>query len=65
MTQNTSPEAILEMDRLQKEIAGYIGGIEQNSLLFEYVQKDTGKTRLDLITVNPRHRQSFLFHSTE
>ncbi|MTI26410.1 hypothetical protein E1163_15740 [Fulvivirga kasyanovii] len=30
--------------------------------MFEYGNTD-GKIKLDLITINPRHNQSFLFHS--
>lgn len=44
---------------LQREIEQHLGlGPEQ--LRFEFRQSD-GQTRLDLITVNPRHEQSFLF----
>ena len=37
-------------------------GMNSSTLLFEYRELE-GRTRLDLITVNPRHSQSFLFHS--
>ncbi|TPE42886.1 hypothetical protein [Pontibacter mangrovi] len=47
--------------RIQKQIEHHLG-ISGSSLLFEFRQLDN-KTRLDLITVNPRHQQSFLFHS--
>lgn len=46
---------------IQKQIENHLG-ISGNSLLFEFRQADS-KMRLDLITVNPRHNQSFLFHS--
>ena len=46
---------------LQKEIEDYLG-IKEGTLVFEY-QSVEGTIKLDLITVNPRHNQSFLFHS--
>lgn len=46
---------------LQKEIENYLG-IKEGTLVFEY-QSVEGTIKLDLITVNPRHNQSFLFHS--
>lgn len=55
----------LETARLQKEIGDYIG-MGQDSLVFNFEQSSDGKsTKLFLITVNPRHNQSFLFESTE
>jgi hypothetical protein len=54
----------VEIARLQKEITKYIGGLSPESLIFDYHQLD-GKLKLDIITVNPIHRQSFLFHSVE
>ena len=42
------------------ELEKIVAGMEAGQLLFEYRQLD-GQTRLDLITVNPRHQQSFLF----
>lgn len=51
----------VESARIQKQIEHHLG-ISGSSLLFEFRQLDN-KTRLDLITVNPRHQQSFLFHS--
>ena len=50
----------VESARIQKQIENHLG-ISGNSLLFEFRQIDN-KLRLDLITVNPRHQQSFLFH---
>ncbi|MFN6116966.1 MAG: hypothetical protein ACK46G_11500 [Flavobacteriales bacterium] len=53
----------LEIARLQKEIGGYIG-MGPDSLMFNYDEE--GKhTKLRVITLNPRHNQSFLFHTTE
>ncbi|SFQ04432.1 hypothetical protein [Hymenobacter arizonensis] len=48
-----------EVARLQREIEQHLG-MEPGNLRFEYRQLE-GQTRLDLITVNPRHHQSFLF----
>ena len=50
-----------EIVRLQDQIMNYLG-MNSATLLFEYREIERG-TRLDLITVNPRHSQSFLFHS--
>lgn len=50
-----------EIVRLQDQIMHYLG-MNSATLLFEYREIE-GRTRLDLITVNPRHSQSFLFHS--
>jgi hypothetical protein len=50
-----------EIVRLQDQIMNYLG-MNSSTLLFEYRELE-GRTRLDLITVNPRHSQSFLFHS--
>lgn len=50
----------LEIAKLQKEIESYLslGSIQ---MIFDY--RETGQgIRLDVITVNPRHNQSFLFH---
>ncbi|MFT2009519.1 hypothetical protein ACMA1I_12645 [Pontibacter sp. 13R65] len=51
----------LKSVRLQKQIENHLG-MSGGNLLFEFRQIDN-KTRLDLITVNPRHNQSFLLHS--
>lgn len=48
-----------EAARLQLEIEHYLG-LEPAQLQFDFRPID-GLTRLDLITVNPRHQQSFLF----
>jgi hypothetical protein len=53
----------IEIANLQAEIGKYIG-MGTHSLVFNF--DDQGpKTSLHLITVNPRHNQSFLFHTTE
>lgn len=51
----------VESARIQKQIENHLG-LSGDSLLFEFRQLDN-KVRLDLITVNPRHHQSFLFHT--
>ena len=51
----------VEQAKIQKEIEEHLG-LEKDTLVFEYSQID-GKARLNLITLNPRHHQSFLFHS--
>jgi hypothetical protein len=53
----------LEIARLQKEIGGYIG-MGQDSLMFNFEEGEK-RTKLYLITLNPRHNQSFLFQATE
>ena len=47
---------------MQQEIQRHLA-LDTDSLVFEFGQFE-GKARLDLITINPRHNQSFLFHST-
>lgn len=51
----------VETARIQQKILDYLG-LRASDLMFEYSQIDR-KTKLDLITMNPRHNQSFLFHS--
>jgi hypothetical protein len=51
----------VELARIQKEIQTHLG-LSSNSLVFNYSMMD-GKVKIDLITINPRHNQSFLFHS--
>ncbi|MDX1627234.1 MAG: hypothetical protein R3345_00970 [Fulvivirga sp.] len=58
---DTTQDVHVEAARLQKEIKSHLG-LRSNSLMFEYSNID-GKVKLDLITINPRHNQSFLFHS--
>ena len=48
-----------DVARLEREIRQYLG-LEPAHLQFEFRELE-GQTRLDLITVNPRHQQSFLF----
>src|SRR4051812_47766351 len=60
MTETIS-EMHVEAARIQQEIKDYLG-LRSSDLVFEYNNMD-GKVKLDLITVNPRHNQAFLFHS--
>ncbi len=57
----TSADIHIESARVQKEITSYLG-LNSSELVFEFGTQD-GKVKLDLITINPRHNQSFLFHS--
>ncbi len=52
----------LELARLQKEIGSYIG-LGKDSLVFSFAPKGK-RTQLHVITLNPKHNQSFLFHAT-
>lgn len=51
----------VEAARIQEEIKIYLG-LRSSDLVFEYSNLE-GRVKLDLITVNPRHNQAFLFHS--
>ena len=53
----------IEIAQLQAEIGEYIG-LGQNSLIFNF-EEHANLVNLHLITVNPRHNQSFLFHSCD
>lgn len=53
----------IEIANLQSEIGKYIG-MGSNSLIFNF-EENGRQIVLRLITVNPRHNQSFLFHTTE
>ena len=57
----TSSEKHIEAARIQQEVKDYLG-LRTSDLVFEYSTQD-GKVKLDLITINPRHNQAFLFHS--
>ena len=57
----TSTDIHIESAKLQKEIINYLG-LNDSELVFEFGSQE-GKVKLDLITINPRHNQSFLFHS--
>ena len=47
--------------KIQKEIEEHLG-LEKDTLVFDYSEID-GKAKLNLITINPRHHQSFLFNT--
>ncbi|MBC6989356.1 MULTISPECIES: hypothetical protein [Hymenobacter] len=55
----TPTDVHVESARIQRQIEEHLG-MPPGNLLFEFRQLD-GQTRLDLVTVNPRHHQSFLF----
>jgi hypothetical protein len=57
----TLSEMHVEAARIQQEIKDYLG-LRTSDIVFEYSSMD-GKVKLDLITINPRHNQAFLFHS--
>lgn len=59
----TNNDSRVDIARIQKEIKDHLG-VSSENLVFEYSQQRDNNVRLDLITVNPRHNQSFLFHST-
>lgn len=58
---DSASDVHVEAARVQQQIKDYLG-LPMNDLIFEYSTIE-GKTKLDLITINPRHNQSFLFHS--
>ena len=51
----------VEAAKIQNEIKRFLG-LRTNELVFEFSGAE-GKVKLDLITINPRHNQSFLFKS--
>lgn len=51
----------LEIAKIQKEIEHYLS-LESTQMIFDYQDNGSG-VRLDVITINPRHNQSFLFHT--
>ncbi len=57
----TRPDQNVELARYQKEIAMRLG-LDPQNLIFNYKEKNE-TIRLDLVTVNPKHDQSFLFHT--
>lgn len=59
----TADKQNLEIAKIQKEIENYLS-LDSTQMIFDF-RTDNGSTRLDVVTVNPRHNQSFLFHSTE
>jgi hypothetical protein len=61
MILETMSDIHVEAARIQQEIKDYLG-VRTSDLVFEFTAID-GKVKLDLITVNPRHNQAFLFHN--
>jgi|ERR1043165_1512412 hypothetical protein len=57
----TRTDQNVETARYQKDIATRLG-LDGENLIFNYKQKEE-TVRLDLVTVNPKHDQSFLFHT--
>ncbi|MCW5907896.1 MAG: hypothetical protein KIS94_08560, partial [Chitinophagales bacterium] len=57
----TRQDQNVEIARYQTDIATRLG-IDSQNLIFNYKQKNE-TVRLDLVTVNPKHDQSFLFHT--
>ncbi|MCF6179324.1 MAG: hypothetical protein L3J63_08055, partial [Geopsychrobacter sp.] len=51
----------IESAQIQKEIQNHLG-LKDENLLFDFNSID-GITKLNLITINPKHKQSFLFYS--
>jgi len=61
MVAQPSSDPNVEQVRLKGEIRRLLG-MNENEFLFDYEQQD-GIYTLNGITVNPRHNQSFLFHT--
>jgi carbamoylphosphate synthase large subunit len=57
---NSSTDFHVELARIQSAIEKHLGMEEQ--LIFDFSNTEKN-VKLNLITVNPRHNQSFLFHS--
>lgn len=53
----------LEIAKIQREIENYLS-LGSTQMIFDFQESGQG-VRLDVITVNPRHDQSFLFHTTK
>lgn len=53
----------LNIHALQKKIEQYLQ-LGNTNIMFHFLASSDAKTRLDVVTVNPRHEQSFLFHTT-
>ena len=54
----TRQDQNVEIARYQRDIATRLG-LDQQNLIFNYKQRNE-TVRLDLVTVNPKHEQSFL-----
>lgn len=51
-----------DVKNLESKIKNHIGAASSIDLKFQYQEMEK-EVKLDLITVNPSHNQSFLFHS--
>lgn len=58
----TADKQNLEIAKIQREIEHYLS-LGSTQMIFDFQDNPNG-IRLDVITVNPRHNQSFLFHTT-
>jgi hypothetical protein len=56
-------DLISELEKLHVDISKRLG-IDRSNLHFEYINDGEDKVILKLITINPRHKQSFLFHTS-
>ena len=57
-----SRDTNVQLAQLQQKMREYLG-LPSDNVIFEY-SSTSGGVKLELITINPRHQQSFLFHST-
>jgi len=56
------PELNSELEKIHVNIANMLG-LERDLLTFKYTNNNA-KSTLELATSNPRHQQTFLFHTT-
>jgi hypothetical protein len=52
----------VESAKIQSEISKFLA-LKEGELVFEFGTAESNKVKLDVITINPRHSQSFLFKS--
>lgn len=52
----------VESAKVQREISKFLA-LKDGEFVFEFSPAEQNKVKLDLITINPRHNQSFLFKS--
>lgn len=58
----TASETAIEIKSLEEKISAHIGPASSVELTFKYQELDK-EVKLDVVTINPKHNQSFLFHS--
>ncbi|MEN8929173.1 MAG: hypothetical protein ABF242_04275 [Flavobacteriales bacterium] len=58
----TTAEKTEDEKNLESKIQNHIGAASSIELKFQYQEMDK-EVKLDLVTFNPTHNQSFLFHS--